>query len=41
LGSDDLDGEALRDDATPVVDQGGGIEVGMGIGIGWFSARVL
>ena len=40
-----MDGEALRDDATPVVDEGGGIDVDMGLGIdmdigrGWFSTR--
>lgn len=41
-----MDGEALRDDATPVVDEGGGIDVDMGLGIdmdigrGWFSTRL-
>jgi hypothetical protein len=46
LGSDDSDSEALRDDAIPVVDGGGGIDIDIGVGIntdtgrGWFSARL-
>lgn len=38
--SDDLDGEALHDDAAPVVNEGGGIAAGMGADMSWFSARL-
>jgi hypothetical protein len=40
LGSDDLDGEALRDDAAPKVDEGGGIAAGMGTDMAWYLGRL-